>query len=529
MLYLIVFVSGAVLMSMEMVGSRLLAPTFGSSIYVWGALIVVVMTALTLGYYFGGRIADRYPNYAVMGMILTIAGLAIGFLPFWAPSVNFFYGRLGPRTGSLLAALSFFLLPGVFLATISPYGIKLAGRDLTSIGNTAGRLSAISSAGSILGTLLTSFYLIPLMGVHHIIHALGLILFLLSVFILRYARSKSRIQNSTDSIPALVINVAVIITMLSFLLLIFSWAVSLIPRSQFSEILYDHDSLYHHIRVDQYNRQRFLHFDNSYQSGINLENPFQMVFMYTSYLHLGVVLHPRPTRALFIGLGGGSAPVKFLHDYPSLTTVDVVEIDPEVVEVARRFFQVPFDPKLRIITQDGRLFVENTAAAIKEKRAAPYDLVVIDAYNSTSIPFHLTTLEFLKSVRAVLTPDGVVASNIIGTYAGPGSLLIRSMTRTFNAVFPSLYLFPIGGLRVPGDRSESNIILLATLNSDKWEPSRWQKQAALLSENGEIAENVALFVNVLADYRLVRPEVWLKDVPLLTDDYAPVDTLKSPL
>jgi spermidine synthase len=529
MLYFILFLSGAVLMSLEMVGSRLLAPTFGSSIYVWGALIVVVMAALTLGYYYGGRLADRYPNYAVMGMILTIAGLAIGFLPFWASRVYHFCGGLEPRTGSLLAAMSFFFLPGVLLAAISPYGIKLAGRNLTSIGNTAGRLSAVSSAGSIFGTLLTSFYLIPLIGVHNIIHTLGLVLFLLSGFILGYAKSKSGIQNSSNSIPAPVINIAFFITVFSLLLLGLLWTVSLIPRSQSSGILYDRDSLYHHILVNQYDQQRFLHFDNSIQSGINLDNPLKMMYDYTSYLHLGVVPHPQPTRALFIGLGGGSTPVKFLHDYPSLTAIDVVEIDPEVVEVARRFFQVPSDPKLRIITQDGRLFVETVAAAIKKKRAVPYDLVVIDAYTSTSIPFHLTTLEFLKSVRDVLTPDGVVVSNIIGTYTGPGSLLLRSMTRTFYTVFPQLYLFPVGGWSGPGDNYKKNVILIATVNSGRWEPAHWQRQAALLTQNGVITEDVAGYSKMLADYRLVRPEVWLKDVPLLTDDYAPVDTLKNPL
>ncbi|HBR28985.1 MAG TPA: spermine synthase, partial [Firmicutes bacterium] len=158
MLTLIVFLSGAVLMSLEMVGSRILAPTFGSSIYVWGSLIVVVMAALTLGYYVGGRIADRYPDLLVIGMILAVAGTFISFLPFWTSRVNFLCGQLEPRVGSLLAATAFFFFPSILLATISPYAVKLSSHTLANLGNIAGRLSAISSIGSVVGTLLTSFF-----------------------------------------------------------------------------------------------------------------------------------------------------------------------------------------------------------------------------------------------------------------------------------------------------------------------------------------------------------------------------------
>ena len=165
MLYLVVFLSGAVLMSLEMVGSRILAPTFGSSIYIWGSLIVVVMAALTLGYYFGGRYADRFPNLLMMGVILTGSGIWVGLLPFWTTTVSYYFAVLGPRMGSLMAALAFFFVPSVLLATISPFAIKLTSESLSTIGNTAGRLSAVSSAGSIVGTFLTSFFLIPLMGV----------------------------------------------------------------------------------------------------------------------------------------------------------------------------------------------------------------------------------------------------------------------------------------------------------------------------------------------------------------------------
>ena len=190
-----------------------------------------------------------------------------------------------------------------------------------------------------------------------------------------------------------------------------------------------------------------------------------MVFAYTSYLHLAAVARPRPVRALFIGLGGGSAPAKFLHDYASLTRVDVAELDPDVVKVARRYFNVPDDTRLHLVQQDGRLFVEEKAREIAGGRSLPYDLVVIDAYSASTIPYHLATLEFFRSVRAVLAPDGVVASNIIGAMAGPTSRLLRAMTRTLGEVFPQVYLFPVGTVYSLADPFERNVVAIATMKA----------------------------------------------------------------
>lgn len=296
-----------------------------------------------------------------------------------------------------------------------------------------------------------------------------------------------------------------------------------------SKVLYEQDSLYHHITVAQSGSLRYLRFDDSNQSAIDLDHPLRMVFPYTSYLHLGVVAHPQPTTALFIGLGGGSAPKKFLHDYPSLTAVDAVEIDPEVVKLARAYFQLPDDPRLRVITQDGRLFVEQTVRAIAAGRTTLYDLVMIDAYSSNTVPYHLTTLEFLQAVRKTLSPDGVVVSNIIGAFNGPHSRFFHSISRTFGAVFPQQYIFPVGGR--PGDihTYERNIILIATLNAQKWEKTVWQKRATYYHEKKLITENVPDFVQTLVDDHFLQTPAWLENVPVLTDGFAPDGTRQHPL
>lgn len=528
MLTLIVFLSGAVLMSLEMVGSRILAPTFGSSIYVWGSLIVVVMAALTLGYYVGGRIADRYPDLLVIGMILAVAGTFISFLPFWTSRVNFLCGQLEPRVGSLLAATAFFFFPSILLATISPYAVKLSSHTLANLGNIAGRLSAISSIGSVVGTLLTSFFLIPLTGVRNIVHALGLILLILSSIIFFRKAVSRRAAPAPRLVWVFRITLILILIIIGILVVLWQSSSARLQVGQ-SGIIYERDTLYNHIAVTESGSRRYLRFDNSLQSAIDLDNPLDQVFRYTSFLHLGVVAKPQPTRALFIGLGGGSAPMKFLHDYPSLQAVDAVEIDPEVVKVAQDYFALPDDSRLRVIAQDGRLFVEHTGRAIGRGEAKPYDLVVIDAYSSSTIPYHLTTVEFLQLVRKTLAPDGVVVSNIIGALTGPHSDLFRAMTRTFATVFPQVYIFPVHEWRGLDDIYEQNITLIATVNPDYQPKAVWQSKARQFHAQQLITEDVPTFVQTLVDDPLVFQETWLAGVPLLTDDYAPVDTLKNPL
>src|SRR3990170_4597033 len=190
LLYIVVFISGAVLMGLEIVGSRVLAPYFGSSIFVWGSLISVVMTALSIGYYWGGWLSAREPSYAKLMLLLLTPGIVVFFLPFIYPSINEWIAMrdFGNRMNPLIACSVLFLLPGVFMGTISPYVIRLAATQLHTVGSTAGTLYALSTCGSIFGTLLTAFYLIPVLGVSNIIHSLGIMLVCLSLLVVPLLR-----------------------------------------------------------------------------------------------------------------------------------------------------------------------------------------------------------------------------------------------------------------------------------------------------------------------------------------------------
>src|SRR5512134_3708363 len=180
LLYAVVFVCGAVLMALEIVGSRMLAPYFGNSIFVWGSLISVVLAALSLGYWLGGIVADRWPRFSVLAMLIAVPGVIIALLPFVYPGLNraIAGGDVGSRLGPLIASLILFLVPSVLLGTISPFAVRLQARAVASVGSTAGGLYAVSTAGSILGTLVTAFYLITILGVGNIVHGLGLTLLL---------------------------------------------------------------------------------------------------------------------------------------------------------------------------------------------------------------------------------------------------------------------------------------------------------------------------------------------------------------
>lgn len=548
MLWAMVFISGGVLMALEIIGSRILAPWFGSSIFVWGSLISVFLGALSLGYSLGGVASDRWPRSENLALCLAVPALLIFLLPFYWGTVNdaLIGQNLGPRWGPLLASLCLFFPPSLFLGMISPYAIKLAATTLSRVGNTAGQLYAVSTLGSIAGTLGTAFFLIAWFGTRAIVHGLGVILFLLAAAVLVHAvvtrphaparqaeappggrppkahpsdsaeRSANRSggarrnRKRTPPIPP------------GRLRTFFPWVLgALLPvtaaavgqgGAQAAQTLHQKDTFYHHIRVIQEGDLRYLRFDTSWQSGMDVKNPIRLIFQYTDYFHLGPALRPQTQKALMIGLGGGSVPKNFLVNYPSLA-MDVVEIDPEVVQVAQNYFELAPDPRLTITAQDGRVYIRN--------HPGPYGLIYLDAYYADAIPFHLTTVEFLRQVKSRLEPDGLVVSNIIGSLAGPGSRLFRSMLKTFQSVFPQVYVFAVGwaeGNRV--ERVERNVILIASQSAERLSAAEIARRAAAQEAKLRVPSPIARASRSFLDRAFPAD-----DVNVLTDDYAPVDSL----
>jgi spermidine synthase len=487
-LQLTVFVCGAVLLGLEIVGSRVLAPYFGSSIFVWGSLISTFLAGLTIGYYMGGFLADRRPRLLAMSVLILIAGVLVVILPVVAPPVNRTIASVdfGPRLSPLLATVCLFFLPSVFMGTVSPYAIKLAASSLATIGNTAGLIYAISTAGSIVGALLTAFYLIQMIGVRSILYSLGVTLMALAMLLIIIHRATAgRLSKRA-----------------------LAWGIvglfcSSLPALAASNTLYKKDSLYHHIIVTDDDGLRTLRFDRLRQSAMDLNEPDRMVFHYTQYLHLAMAFHDNPQRVLFIGLGGGSTPRRFHRDYPTLR-IDVAELDPEVVSVAKRYFMFQESERMQVQAVDGRIFLQKTPHR--------YDVIVLDAYYADAIPFHLSTREFLQELKAKLTPTGILVSNIIGSVRGNDSKLFRSILKTLQTEFPQTYVFPVDEV--------SNIIVIATQEKDRLSKQEVIRRARRLEDERKVLFPLERFAHTY-----VLDPIPLQDVPVLTDDYAPVDGL----
>jgi spermidine synthase len=501
LLNVVVFVSGAVLMSLEIVGSRVLAPYFGNSIFVWGSLISVVLAALSVGYYWGGWLSAREPSYSRLLTLLLIPGVLIFALPFIYPTVNEWVAGVdfGNRLNPLIACSIYFLLPGVFLGTISPYVIRLAATQLSTVGSTAGTLYAVSTCGSIFGTLSTAFYLIPVMGVSNIIHFLGIILVCLSLVVVPLVRLRG------VTWARAVTTVTVVIGSIAMLWTPVIWA-------RMKTIL-EKDTFYHRIRIQEDEEARYMYFDRTLQSAMNLKDPTALRLIYSRYTSLGFAYRPDAKKILIIGLGGGSIPKKLQKEFPSLE-IDAVEIDPEVIQLAKNHFNVRDGKNLRLHAQDGRLFLSRT-----QNR---YDIIMIDAYYSDAMPFHLATREFFELAQRKLTANGIVVANLISAVTGPSGKIARAFVKTQRQIFPQTYVFAARRPENVGIDSVQNVIVIATKESQRLDIKEIVKRATALDKG--------LFPNPINDIGVAYYDGALpdQDVPVLTDDYAPTDNLLHP-
>jgi spermidine synthase len=272
------------------------------------------------------------------------------------------------------------------------------------------------------------------------------------------------------------------------------------------------DTRYHRLVVVDAEGSRYLRFDSSFQSGMYIGAPYRTRFAYSDYLQLGLAYNPNARDVLVVGLGGASAPKRIWRDFGDVR-LTVVELDPAVVETAYEWFALPRDERIDIQVDDGRRYLQRD-----EDR---YDVIMLDAFYSDGVPFHLTTLEFVELVRERLNPGGVVAVNVIGALTGDGSRITRAFWKTYAAVFPTVVLHPVyeGGFdRTPEDIR--NIILVAT---ERAAPSPQQLADTWADVRAGRAPRAPALAAAIRN-RWQRP-VRTDDVPLLTDGYAPTDAL----
>ncbi|MDQ4122615.1 MAG: fused MFS/spermidine synthase [Acidobacteriota bacterium] len=490
LLEIVVFVCGALVMIYEIVGSRILAPYIGTSTYVWTSLIGVILASLSLGYWLGGKMADRKPEIKVLSNVMFIAAALMSVTILLHAFVLSLISQisLGLEIKSILAAVLLFAPASVLLGFVTPYAVRLKMNSVENAGKTVGRLYALSTIGSILGTFLAGFFLLPFIGSVRTLYLLAGILFLLWIALAPFRLDTTNL----------------------FVLLLFFCGVSanefFAHQLSRNDEFISFDTEYSRVQILRGNDKktgkpiRSLTLDPlSTQSAIFLDSD-ELVLNYGKYYHLLRYFKPDFRETLIIGGAGYSFPRDYLRKYPD-AKIDVVEIDPQMTEIARQYFRLEDHPNLGIFHEDGRVFLNRV-------NANQYDVMLIDAFGSLfSIPFQLTTIEAVRKMNDGLKNDGIVILNLISAIEGDASLFLQAEFRTFQEVFPHVYLFKINPEK-PDDANQ-NLIIVAC-KSDCPPPEA-------KSADGKISELLEKFYKKPLNL----------SVPVLTDDLAPVEYYNS--
>jgi predicted membrane-bound spermidine synthase len=434
-----VFVAGATTMAVEMSASRLLAPYFGTSLFVWANLIGLILLYLSVGYYVGGRVADRYPSPTVLYSMTAVASLLIALIPvvarpilLWSQSAFATYS-IGVFYGSLVSVILLFAIPMILLGCVSPYAIRLRVDQVGRSGRTAGMLYAISTGGSIVGTFLPVLVLIPDIGTRYTFFVFAAALLLISLIGLITGRNDGGplFPKKTDK---RLLTLLLIIPLVSLLTGIQGPIKPPSLTDGNGTLIAEHESGYNYIQVVKVGDETQLILNEGL--GIHsIYNPHQVLtqgpwdyFMVAPYFNKPPFTPAQIQRVGIIGLGAGTSPREFTAAYGPIP-IDGVEIDDAIVNMGRKYFQMN-EPNLNVIVQDGRYYLQTTAKK--------YDIIGIDAYQQPYIPFQLTTTQFFQEVRSRLTPTGVAVINIGRT--NTDFRLVNAMAQNMKTVFPNVYM-----------------------------------------------------------------------------------------
>ena len=491
--YFIVFSASACGLIIEIVASRLLAPTVGVSLFTWTSIIGVVLAGISIGNYLGGLTADRFPSPKTLGLILLGAGLtSLAVLPMLA-FVSKLYDSLHILARIVLITSTLFLVPSVILGMVTPVVIKLRLRDLAQTGNVVGKIYAVSTAGSIFGVFVTGFVLIQWIGTRPIL--LGVAVFLVVMAVVFGNLWRMRVVGAV----ALVLFAG--ITVMGF-------------ATDSLETECQVESNYFCIKVREREIEgrtvRTLALDRLVHSYVDLDDPTFFVYGYEKIFAdiATMVGHSKPQfSALYIGGGGYSMP-RFLElAYPE-SHQEVIEIDPAVTRVAQEYLGLPRDTSIIMHHYDARM-------KIPELEHGRYDIVIGDAFNDVSVPYHLTTMEFNEQVKQLLTDDGIYAVNVVDQYHSGGFL--RAVITTLRATFPHVYL-----LADSKDFEADNRFTFVVAGT--MQPLTYADVYFANHAEGRGDPELTLMPQEELDEWLGR-----KRNILLRDDYVPVDNLLAPV
>jgi predicted membrane-bound spermidine synthase len=502
---LVVFVSSFCVMVIELIAARILAPYIGVSLYTWASIIGVILAGIALGNYLGGRLADRYPSPSLLAMIFLVGGIStIAILPLvkWAALASWFT-ELPLILSFMLRTACVFFLPATILSMVSPLVIRLTLSDIGKTGGIVGTIYAFSTAGAILGTFITGFYLILWFGTQAIVWMVAGILVMVGILSWFLWKVPSRWKATAPNITTGIILLAVISSMISLAQSRHSW-----------EVNYTSESNYYAINVTSENTangtRKSLSLDHLVHSFVYPAEPTRLEYGYektfTEIARYVMREHPAP-RILHLGGGGYSFSRYMAIVYPASTN-DVIEIDPEVTRVAYAELGLPPDINVKTYNQDARLFL------LQRKSGEKYHIVAGDVFNDLSTPFHLTTLEFDRLVKRNLTDDGIYMINIIDDFQT--GRYLPSFLFTLRQAFRHVALFT---------------------SSENWESLGLSTFVIAASEAAIDQEGYLDFFRqsggpMPSDYPSMEAALdqylAARDPILLTDDHVPTDVLVAP-
>jgi len=418
-LYVLVFVVGAASLGSEIAAARLMAPFFGASTIIWANTIGVVLVALSIGYYLGGRLADRVPELRSLCLVVLTAAVLLAIVPLIAqPFLDLAVDALdevaaGAFIGSLLAVLLLIAIPVVLLGTVAPWAMRLAVDDVEHAGTIAGRLYAISTVGSLTGTMVAALVLIPFAGTQRTFLTFALALALVATVGLgwRFAIAPIVLAGAI-ALPA-----------------------GTVKATDGGKLLYEGESEEQYIRViEQDDGDRILELNEGQAvHSILPRRGYLTADYWDSFLVMPFLTRQDPPeRIAILGNAAGTIARQYGHFWPE-TEVDGVEIDAELSDVGYRYFDMGSNPRLTIHDDDARPWLR--------RAESDYDLIVVDAYRQPYIPFYLTTREFFELIADRLSPDGVVVVNV-GHPEGDEEFE-RSLGRTMASVLTSVLRDPV--------------------------------------------------------------------------------------
>ena len=495
----VIFITGAVVLAVEVMAVRILAPFFGNTIFSFSSVVSIILAALSVGYWHGGRLADKHPDKNFFYFLVSGAGSTVIFAHFVSQFVlpflsDFFSISLGP----LVATCILFFIPSYFFGLLSPFVVKLRSLELAErgIGQVSGEVFFSSTLGSILGSLLSGFVLIPYVGISTSMYAMGVLVVLIGVAGKYTKKSIKRVN---------IFFYLVVIGALSIPLLDVNEPEVLAGGG---EVLFSKDGLYEKLMVvdTELSGQpaRLLRQDRSFSSGIQLPTG-DLLFPYTLYYKLYNFFHDPATltHALVLGAGTGTVAKEISKEYRG-AVVDIVDIEPILFDLAHEYFMVPEDGNIREYVADGRQYLRTNEQQ--------YELIFGDMYSSLySLPFQVMTKEYCELLYGRLTNGGVYVGNYISSLDTLPPSLLGSIVATFSEVFDSVYIFAMESPEMSGPQ---NIVLVATKGTNVPNLTK----TALANANDRVVRSFLKYFIELED---IFPTLSPYDV--FTDDLAPVE------